>query len=223
MKDFFELREFLGHRIPAAGADSAGVRKATGADNRAPNYGKPRQKDDNKIQRMKNEIDRLQTKMEEMQKRAEKAEENAEKAMDRGDNRAHEKFAAEAERAEELLQKAYDEQEALSDKLKKAKAEFNKKNEEVNEILGFGKKKKEEPRDQYGRKMKNDGSNDPHQVLTAKIDKLEAKLKATRKKWTDAQDKGDEEAEDYWGGVEMNQTQELEKLKDELKKMRAEK
>lgn len=100
--------------------------------------------------------------------------------------------------------------------------DFFELRENINEILGFGKKKKEEPKDQYGRKMKNDGSNDPHQVLTDKIDKLEAKLKATREKLKKAQGPdGDDESEDYWGGIEMNQTQELEKLKDKLKAMRA--
>lgn len=101
--------------------------------------------------------------------------------------------------------------------------DFFELRENINEILGFGKKKKEEPKDRFGGKMKNDGSNDPHQVLTDKIDKLEAQLKDTREKLKKAQGPdGDDESEDYWGGVEMNQTQELEKLKDKLKKMRAE-
>jgi len=95
--------------------------------------------------------------------------------------------------------------------------------EDINEVLGFGLSKRKKAKADQGNKRSNDGSDDPHQVLTDKIDKLEAKLKATREKLKKAQGPdGDDDSEDYWGGIEMNQTQELEKLKDRLKKMQQE-
>ena len=84
------------------------------------------------------------------------------------------------------------------------------------------KKKRPDPRDELGNKMANDGSNDPAQKLRDKIDELEAKLKVTSKRYKAAQDStapDAEDKEDYWGGIEQGQAEELRRLKDKLKKM----
>ena len=57
-----------------------------------------------------------------------------------------------------------------------------------------------------------------------KIDKHKEKLKKTREKLKKAQGPdGDDDSEDYWGGVEMKQTTELEELEAKLKKIMSEK
>ena len=93
--------------------------------------------------------------------------------------------------------------------------------------MGFAKKAVDKVKQKVKGKpeddeMSNDGSNDPAQIVRDKIDELEAKLKVTTKKWKAAQDStapNADEKEDYWGEIEMNQTMELKKLKDKLKKM----
>ncbi len=124
MKDFFKLREglneFLGHRIPSAGADSSGIRKATGADNKAPNTGAAKQSDDNKVKQIQNQIDSVKK---EIQKHKVERDKYAEKA-DNGDHEADEIADKHHDRMVSLEDKVDD----LEDKLKKAKDEFNKKN-----------------------------------------------------------------------------------------------
>ena len=91
---------------------------------------------------------------------------------------------------------------------------------DVNEVLGAIKKAVAKVTGKKSPEPKNDGSDDPGQQLMDKIDKLEAKLKKTREKLKKAQGpEGDDDSEDYWSGIEMNQTQELEKLKAKLKDM----
>tara|TARA_B100001057_G_scaffold140000_1_gene139697 strand:- start:468 stop:941 length:474 start_codon:yes stop_codon:yes gene_type:complete len=91
---------------------------------------------------------------------------------------------------------------------------------DVNEVLGAIKKAVAKVTGKKRPERKGDGSDDPGQKLMDKIDKLEAKLKVTREKLKKAQGPdGDDDSEDYWGGIEMNQTQELEDLKAKLKDM----
>jgi len=86
----------------------------------------------------------------------------------------------------------------------------------VGKVVG---KKKEK---QSGPISKSDADsifNNPGQ-LKARLAQAKEKLKKTREKWQAAQDKGDDDAEDYWGGIEMKQTIEVEKLEAKLKKAR---
>ena len=100
--------------------------------------------------------------------------------------------------------------------------------EQQDEVLGFVKKiakkitGKDKPQAKSG--AKGDGSDDPAQQLMDKIDKHKEKLKKTREKLKKAQGPdGDDDSEDYWGGVEMKQTTELEELEAKLKKIMSEK
>ena len=95
--------------------------------------------------------------------------------------------------------------------------------EQVDEILGFAKKvkdkltgKKPEPKKTRNPVDMKKLLNSPGQ-LKARIIELEKKLKATSAKFKKAQDDGDEEREDYWGGIEVSQAMELDKLKDKYK------
>tara|TARA_Y100001937_G_scaffold16913_1_gene23330 strand:- start:2888 stop:4858 length:1971 start_codon:yes stop_codon:yes gene_type:complete len=131
------LNEFLGHRIPSAGADSSGIRKATGADNKAPNTGSPRQSDDNKVRQIQNRIAQKEAEAEKHDKAGREFYSRAEDAKDRGDDDKYEDLMARSDEAESQYQSAKNEVEELKDDLKKAKAEFNKKNkkESVDEGL----------------------------------------------------------------------------------------
>lgn len=95
--------------------------------------------------------------------------------------------------------------------------------EQVDEILGFAKKikdkltgKKPEPKKTRNPVDMKKLLNSPGQIK-ARIKELEKKLAATSAKFKKAQDDGDEEREDYWGGIEVSQSMELDKLKDKYK------
>jgi len=129
--------EFLGHRIPSAGADSSGIRKATGANNKAPNTGSPRQSDDNKVKQIQNRIAQKEAEAEKHDKAGREFYSRAEDAKDKGDDDKYEDLMARSDEADSQYQSAKNEVEELQDKLKKAKAEFNKKHkkESVDEGL----------------------------------------------------------------------------------------
>lgn len=90
-------------------------------------------------------------------------------------------------------------------------------NEDVNEVLGAVKKvAKKAVNTVTGKsaKLRQDIKD-----LKSKIDDHKKKLERTREKWKAAQDSGNDEAEDFHGGREMTQTQELEKLEDRMKEL----
>ena len=95
----------------------------------------------------------------------------------------------------------------------------------VNEVLGFVKKAVDKIKGKSGMsdkakdnadKMKNDGSNDPAQVLKDKIDELQAKMKSYEKKEKDAE--SDEKA-DYWLELFNKAAEKVTDLKKKLKEV----
>jgi len=93
----------------------------------------------------------------------------------------------------------------------------------VKEVLGFVKKvvNKIKGKDDTSDKakdnadqMKNDGSNDPHQVLSDKIDELEAKMKDYDQKEKDAE--SDEKA-DYWNDLRNKAADKVVAMKKQMK------
>ena len=96
--------------------------------------------------------------------------------------------------------------------------------EQVDEILGFVKKvkdkitgKKSEPTKTRNPVDMKKLLNSPGQ-LKARLADAKEKLEKTREKLKKAQGPdGDDESEDYWGGIEMKQAQEVEKLEKKLR------
>lgn len=90
-------------------------------------------------------------------------------------------------------------------------------NEDVNEVLGTVKKVAKRAVNKVtgkSSKLRQDIKD-----LKLKIDDQKKKLERTRAKWKAAQDSGSDEAEDFHGGREMTQTQELEKMQDRMKEL----
>jgi len=103
----------------------------------------------------------------------------------------------------------------------------NETDEDVNEVLGAIKKVAKKAVDKIKGKKEKPKSGNPVDMkallnqpgqIKARIKELEKKLAATSAKFKKAQDDGDEEREDYWGGIEVSQAMELDKLKDKFKK-----
>jgi hypothetical protein len=103
----------------------------------------------------------------------------------------------------------------------------NETDEDVNEVLGAIKKVAKKAVDKIKGKKEKPKSGNPVDMkallnqpgqIKAQIKELEKKLAATSAKFKKAQDDGDEEREDYWGGIEVSQAMELDKLKDKFKK-----
>jgi len=96
--------------------------------------------------------------------------------------------------------------------------------EQVDEILGFVKKVKDKITGKKSEPTKTRNPVDMKKLLNSpgqikgRIKELEKKIAATGEKWKKAQDKGDDDAADHWGEVDFSQNQELDKLKDKLKK-----
>ena len=93
----------------------------------------------------------------------------------------------------------------------------------VKEVLGFVKKvvNKIKGKDDTSDKakdnadqMKNDGSNDPHQVLSDKIDELEAKMKEYDQKEKDAES---DEKGDYWNDLRNKAADKVVAMKKQMK------
>src|SRR6056300_1813989 len=103
----------------------------------------------------------------------------------------------------------------------------NETDEDVNEVLGAIKKVAKKAVDKIKGKKEKPKSGNPVDMkallnqpgqIKAQIKELEKKLAATSAKFKKAQDDGDGEREDYWGGIEVSQAMELDKLKDKFKK-----
>lgn len=142
-----EVNEIIGTpRIPSAGQDSSGIRKATGADNKAPATGQAK---DSKVVTIQKKIEFMIKQKAAHMDAAAKHHERSSDFHDRGDDDSGERAAEMADDQEDKARSLKYKIEDLKDELAQAKLAYNKKTgrnkqEESVELddISVGKKKK---------------------------------------------------------------------------------
>ena len=130
-KESVQVNEILGVRVPDAGKDSGGVRKAMGKDDDGGSSDKDDEKmsDNDEISKLQKKIEDLEKKADDRSEQAERMRRKSEEAYDQGNPRADrqgDSFAMQADKADEEYQKVKDEIEDAEDALRDAKEKFRK-------------------------------------------------------------------------------------------------
>jgi hypothetical protein len=126
VKEETQLDEILGVRIPDAGKDSSGIRKAVGKDDSKSGVTTDRMKDDDVIAKIQKRIEELEKLAGRKADQASDLRDRSEKAIDNGNDTQGDNLANQADKADDeyhdLQAKIEDEEE----KLRQAKDKFRK-------------------------------------------------------------------------------------------------
>ena len=122
-----QIDEILGVRIPDAGKDSSGIRKAVGKDDSKSGVTTSKMKDDDVIAKIQKRIEELEKLADKKAEQASDLRDKSEKAIDNGNDRQGDNLADQADRADDEYRDLQNKIEDEEERLKQEKEKFRKK------------------------------------------------------------------------------------------------
>lgn len=126
VKEETQLDEILGVRIPDAGKDSSGIRKAVGKDDSKSGVTTDRMKDDDVIAKIQKRIEELEKLADRKAEQASDLRDRSETAIDNGNDTQGDNLANQADKADDEYRDLQAKIEDEEEKLRQAKDKFRK-------------------------------------------------------------------------------------------------